>query len=308
LIFSFDVKLVVQLARETGQISGISVEDEELLEFLRWTLSQLKTEIHSAVKDIDAYNETIAENLPLHKRFGKIKRILLWEHVPGIQRLDKALGQTSLQRFETAINKMNVEHLIPAMTANIFFHYCQLCYDANGYFKDRPALSPRIQYKEMADGRDEGLTEIAGGSEKAFEDWHRNKSRRGGHPWEICRGGNSTHIALMVSKKSNGWQLYLAGSSRARVLETAKMAIALSEREIPFILANARELLNMLKGTDYCGIVPKEMIPKYCHSCFPEEDPIIDFINPWHDEIIAEVVKQYAVWYPIERVKLVRQQ
>ena len=98
--------------------------------------------------------------------------------------------------------------------------------------------------------------------------------------------------------------MYLAGSSRARVLEAARMAIALSENDVPFILADAQELLRMLKGIDYCGIVPKDVTPKYCHNCFPREDNIIDFINPWHDKEVVEVIKKYATWYPLDRLEL----
>ena len=73
-------------------------------------------------------------------------------------------------------------------------------------------MTPRAKYRKMAYGRDEGLVDIAGDPEKAFDDWYCDKSHRGGHPWEICRGGNSTHISLIVHKKKEGWQLYLAGS------------------------------------------------------------------------------------------------
>ncbi len=137
-------------------------------------------------------------------------------------------------------------------------------------------FAARDKYKKMADGRDEGLLDIDGDSGKTFEKWYLDKTVRVGHPWEICRGGNSTHISLIVHKGKDGWQLYLAGSSRARVVE----------------------------GSDYCGIVPKSMIPKYCHSCFPEEDEIIDFINPWHDKGVIEVIKEYATWYPLDKLEL----
>ncbi|HBG25596.1 MAG: hypothetical protein A2Y10_04905 [Planctomycetes bacterium GWF2_41_51] len=303
-IFIFEPKLVFQLNIETGQISGISFEDDKLVAFLLWVQSNIKTEILTASRDIDAYNEYIIDNLPLHKRFGKIKRLELWEHIPEIERLDVALGETHLRQFEIALSKMDTEAVIPAMTADKFFHYCQLCYDANGYFKNKQSETSRSKYKKMADGRNAGLIDIPGNSEKAFSDWYRDKSHIGGHPWEICKGGNSTHISLIVQKKPHGWQLYLAGSSRVRVVETARMTIALSENKIPFVLADAQELLQMLKGTDYCGIVPKDMTPKYCHSCFPPEDKIIDFINPWHDEKIIKVVKKYATWYPLDRLKL----
>jgi hypothetical protein len=303
-ILIFDTKIVFQLDHETGQISGVSFEEDKLVEFLLWVQSNVKKEIKTASRDIDAYNEYIAENLPLHKRFGKIKRLQLWQHIPEMERLDVTLGKTHLRQFETAVNKMNTKALIPTMTADQFFHYCELCYDANHYFKDKQPMTPRSKYKKMADGRDEGLVEIPGKSDKAFDDWYRKKAHTGGHPWEICRGGNSTHITLMVNKKPNGWQLYLAGSSRVRVVETARMAIALSEHDIPFVLEDDQALLQMLKGTDYFGIVPKDMTPKYCHSCFPDEDKIIDFINPWHDDEVAEVITKYAAWYPLDRLEL----
>ena len=67
-----------------------------------------------------------------------------------------------------------------------------------------------------------------------------------------------------------------------------------------------RASLHMLEGGDYCGIVPKSVIPKYCHSCFPEEDKIIDFVNPWHDKEIIEVIEKYATWYPLDKLELLK--
>ena len=55
-IFSFEPKLVFQLNIETGQISGLSFEDDKLVEFLLWVQSNAKTEILAASRDIDAYN------------------------------------------------------------------------------------------------------------------------------------------------------------------------------------------------------------------------------------------------------------
>jgi hypothetical protein len=155
----------------------------------------------------------------------------------------------------------------------------------------------------MADGREGGLLEVPGDSPRAFNDWYTGGAWVGGHPWEICRGGNTTHISLSAHKDKEDWKLYLAGFSWVRVVETAKMAIALFENNIPFILIHAQEMLLMLKGIDCLGIVPDDVTPKYCHSLFPKEDQIIDFINPWHDEEIVKVIKKYAEWYPIDVLK-----
>lgn len=48
---------------------------------------------------------------------------------------------------------------------------------------------------------------------------------------------------------------------------------------------------------------PKDMIPKYCHHYFPDEDKIIDFINPWHDENMYEAIAKYATWYPLDKLQ-----
>lgn len=48
---------------------------------------------------------------------------------------------------------------------------------------------------------------------------------------------------------------------------------------IPFKLWVAKEILAMVSGTDYIGIVPEKIIPVYCHSYFPKEGHILDFMN-----------------------------
>jgi len=131
----------------------------------------------------------------------------------------------------------------------------------------------------MADGRHCGLTEVDEDSVTAFREWYDNKSTCSGHPWEVCRGGNSTHIALYVFDTEDGWKLRLAGSSKGRVVETIKMALALYEKKAPFILGKAEEILRMIKGIDNIGIVPETLIPVYYHSLFPDGDRINYFMN-----------------------------
>jgi len=56
----------------------------------------------------------------------------------------------------------------------------------------------------------------------------------------------------------------------------------------------------MLKGLDYLGVVPENVTPRYCHSTFPAEDRINDFLDPWNDPELVAVVKARAEWYPVE--------
>jgi hypothetical protein len=103
-------------------------------------------------------------------------------------------------------------------------------------------------------------------SPEAFEEWFDKREWQFGHPWEVCRGGNSTHISLYVNKKKIGWELSLAGKSRVRFAETVRFAIALYNQNIPFRLLDAKEILAMVSETDYIGIVPEKVMPVYCQS------------------------------------------
>jgi len=124
------------------------------------------------------------------------------------------------------------------------------------------------------------------------------------HPWEICRGGNSTHILLSVSDIHNGWCLLLAGSSTVRVEETVRMAVALYQACIPFHLSEAREIFNMVNGNDFIGIIPDTVFPRYCHSLFPDEDRVIDYMNLGYEN--TEAIIAAAHWYPPDRISVVR--
>ena len=201
------------------------------------------------------------------------------------------------------IRKSFDQQLLSDISAEDFFRYCEICYDANAYFaeSDRELL-PREKYTKMADGRHGGLLDIASDNGDDFRKWYHNAIRVGAHPWEICRGGNSTHISLMVSTVKEGWSLFLDGSSIVRVEETVHMAVALYENRIPFTLHKSEEIFRMITGNDYIGIVPEHIFPRYCHSLFPDEDRIIDFMNLGHeytDKIISN-----AYWYPLEPIQI----
>jgi hypothetical protein len=135
-----------------------------------------------------------------------------------------------------------------------------------------------------------------------FADWLQE--RMAAHPWEICRGGNSTHISLFISEVENNWALRLAGSSIFRVEETVRMAVALFDNKIPFQLSDAEEIVRMVTGSDFIGIVPDAIFPRYCYSLFPKEDKIIDFMNIGFDKEIIPKIIEKTYWYPLEKITL----
>ena len=46
------------------------------------------------------------------------------------------------------------------------------------------------------------------------------------------------------------------------------------------MLSDPEEIVRMITGTDYIGILPDNVVPRYCANLFPHEDRIIDFMNP----------------------------
>ena len=274
--------------------------------FVEWLKERLLNEISNLRKDPQGYNMYIQQNLSWTKRTGRIKRKDFWQILgDNTFRPDKALGKKTISKLEVLVNEMKKEEvkLLPEITANTFFRLCEICYDANDYFKkSNETLTPLQKYLEMADGRDAGLRDVEGDSTGAFHDWYHDSGRMGAHPWEICRGGNSTHISLFVSEVDNKWGIWLAGSSIVRVEETVKMAVALHENNIPFNLRDADEIVRMVTGNDYIGIVPDTVFPRYCHSLFPKEDKVIDFMNLGTDKEITEALIPKIHWYPLEEV------
>jgi len=215
-------------------------------------LKCLDKEIRRLKRNPEKWNLNLENHLSYNKRFGRIKREDFW-NIRGneSERLDNKIGGEGIKKLSAYIRKSlstDFTAIIPSMTADDFFRYCEIAYEANDYFKgDRKGLSAREKYSSMADRRDDGLSEINGDSPKAFRDWLNGPSRMGGHPWEICRGGNSTHISLYVSQEGDHWKLTLAGSSRVRVEETVRIALAFIDQKIPFHLRDGEEILRMVK-------------------------------------------------------------
>lgn len=55
--------------------------------------------------------------------------------------------------------------------------------------------------------------------------------------------------------------------------------------------------------TDYIGIVPHNIIPKYCESMFPSEyGRVVDFMHVY-DEEIQEFGHQ-IIWLPMEQAEM----
>jgi hypothetical protein len=109
---------------------------------------------------------------------------------------------------------------------------------------------------------------------KTYQWYHGG--RGGGHPWEVCRGGNTTHIDLGVVERHERWSIFLRGSSTGRMVETIKIALALTKAELPVELHDAEDLASQLLGMDNLGIIPRFIINHRAAQHFEKEDNVFD--------------------------------
>ena len=306
--FYLDGKLFGRIKEEYKPSDYESFIADSFKRFIDLFQERINDDMDKLRKDPVAYNNYIRENLPWAKRYGKINRKEYWDLLgEDAFRPEKNLGREIISKLKQFVetNKNGRIPLLQEMTANTFFRICEICYDANDYFKNRgKAITPIEKYQDMADGRDAGLTNIDGDSTEAFYKWYHSGEILGAHPWEICRGGNSTHISLYISEKDDKWFLCLEGSSIVRVAETVRMAVALFDNKIPFELRDAEEIVRMITGRDFIGIVPENVYPSYCHSLFSKDDKIFDFMNLGFDRDQIPKIVAKATWYPLEEISL----
>ncbi len=299
--FFIDSTLVFQLKEESVCEQKYDFQSD----LIDWLSSAVSETILLIEADIDSYNHYIDANLPYSKRTGRILRKDYWDiFSEDVEDFKHSITPEMVENLNEIRNHPRIDEnsYLSAISSGDFFRFCEIGYDANHYFDSTKKLSSKEKYLAKADGRDCGLRKLDESSVAEFADWYKNEKNCGGHPWEICRGGNSTHISLYVCHDDNGWYLWLEGSSRIRVVETILMADALYKLKIPFTLGKSEEIYKMVCGNDYIGIVPEKVTPRYCHSYFPPEDKIIDFMNLGSERVPELIQKSY--WYPLDAVKL----
>lgn len=263
-----------------------------------WLLSEVKRCV--AEVENGTYNATVQRNLPPQHRTGTIVRKDLYDIFPEErEEYFEGLRDEEREYFILNARKDAPQERLPSMSANDFYTFCSIGYVANGY--EHTNLPLRKQYDRYADGRDEGLSEIDQDSPEAFLDWLENRKQYGGHPWEVCRGGNSTHISLYVYHDAKGYFLSLSGSSWGRTIETVKFFNALHRMGIPVCVREANLLVERMLETEKIGIIPEGIMPAYCEMYFPGED-IIAFRNLPEEH--REEVAKHCLWQNVPEVKL----
>ena len=269
----------------------------DVSEFVEWLIKVSEETVEALLAG--TYNSMINETLPPQHRVGTIRRRDFYKVFPNANKED-FVGLSCLEMYEFigAASHNEPCGTLTSMCANDFYKFCSLGYVANGYHVTD--MTPMEQYKRFADGRDEGLSEIDPNSHKAFSEWLKNR-QGGGHPFEVCRGGNSTHIDLFVTNKQGKYLLTLRGDSENRFVETIKFYLALRHAKVPVVLLNAKKLVDRVLGEEEIGIVPEGVFPRYCASYFPGKE-IISFMNLPEEN--REELVSLCKWHDIAPVSL----
>jgi hypothetical protein len=279
---------------------------EDYSHLIKW----ITEAVDNCIEELEhkTYNNRIFREVPYDFRTGTISRKSYWEIFP--EQKKACLGNLSkkeITEFRQFVTNQDYSTYKPktrikSMTAHDFYTWCSLGYKANNY-ESCEGFPVQVQYYNHADGRDEGLHNVDYDSPEAFNLWLNCRYEKGGHPWEVCRGGNNTHISLQVCEDKDGYYTYLSGKSWSRAVETIRFCLALVHNNVPVFLEDAKEIMARLSGADCIGIVPKYILPYYCSSLFPYQK-IIDFINLPTELEIANAIIAKADWQELPMARL----
>ena len=274
--------------------------EHDIHEFLEWLLYAVKQALQRL--EDGTYMNYLNTHLPYEHRTGTIVRKDFYDIFPEDRKAFKnELTDAQITEFKQYITEP-LRSPLSTMTANQFYDVCSLGYKENAY--DCEDLNNKELYYRFADGRDAGLITIDGDSATEFDTWYMNLrfGRTSGHPWEVCRGGNSTHVDLYVNKtKENTWNFIVCGKSIGRYVEAIKFYIAIYRKGYPVTINDKDELLARINETEKIGIVPTGVFPRYCESYFPEET-VIAFMNLPYDH--RDEVIEKTSWYPIRKIEI----
>ena len=284
--------------------------------------AQLARIVERVGEDPLRYHGELLRSIPPTLRYGVLPRSFLRDLLPEWQPFLKELTPLEVARMVDICERVDGAPL-DLMTSGRFFDYCRVAYGANPRKFERYGepfdlnASGEELYSRYADGRDDGLRKINPHSPEAFLSWYRS-ARMGGHPWEIYRGGNSSHIDLAIVKEKNqgggsAWRVLLSAFSSTRLVETCRIALALDDAGLPFALDHKDSYLRRLRGTDMVGLVPDEMDLRYAHHHFSKEFGVADSVRfQWfRDEQTGRQIRPWreiaaaATWLPIPELRLV---
>ena len=267
-------------------------------------------------KDWITANKRILVEYPLQRRFGIVSNAVIRASLPDLYRLDRELGKAGTRTFvrlvETGFFMRSENTEIPSMTAADYFEYCRIAYVAGRRKEDEvdTSLSGRDMYARYADGRHEGLLDIDPTSAQEFADWIDGvhpKHKGSGHPWEIKRGGNTTHIDLTVTRpapyRKEVFTVELRGEAIGRMVETLRMFLAIHAAKRPISIANPEGVRKRLLALDNIGIVPSYASLHRANQRFGKSQSVFDVM--YYNDLgrFKRRITPFISWEPLPILK-----
>lgn len=232
-------------------------------------LEAMQKRLERVKRDWIKANREAVDGYPLDRRRGILPHILARESLPDMYRIDEELGVPACEAFIALVESGHFHReenvIAPVLSARDYFRYCKLAYIAGKRPDEKVdgSMSGREMYRRFADGRHDGLLDIDEGSAGEFGDWIDGKHPKrstGGHPWEIKRGGNTTHIDLAVYRppgRNDGLRIELIAPALGRLAEAVRMLLAIHARKLPIGIADPEGIRKRLLAQDNIGIVPR---------------------------------------------------
>lgn len=322
LFFSLGSTINCAFNQESKAVEGsLQVKHQDLLRSVCKSLGEIARRV---AQDPLAYHMEMLRDISPTIRFGTLSRQFCKVLLPDWNRFDRELTPREsadsielLQRAEPRV--------VSGFTSGEFFRLCKIAYLANPDSLDggeRGALDPSLSgqelYRRYANGRDAGLLGIDSESPLAFMHWYLLNDRSGAHPWEIYRGGNTTHIDLGVVLQSeelfSQFKIFLRAPSSSRLAQTCRIALALDRAGVPFEWCDKESYLARLRGEDNVGIVPASQPLLSSAHRFPKELNVFDCI---HFDMLKDfntgkplaawsTIKGVISWLPIRPLMLAR--
>ena len=263
-------------------------------------------------KDWVKANTLMVASYPFNCRTGYVSHALVCASLSDIYRLDEQVGKKKVEKFigivESGYFQNREKAICSSMTAKRYFEYCKIAYIAAQEKQEKidNTLSGLELYERYADGRHEGLLDITLDSEKEFASWldgTHPARERGGHPWEIKRGGNTTHIDLYVSRPSYGetnkFIITIAAHAITRLAEAIRMFLALYDVGFPITISDPEAIYRRLLHQDNIGIVAKYNSLHRANQSFPKDQDVHDVM--YFDDLgrYKRRIKPFVAWKPL---------
>ncbi len=290
-------------------LSGFETPQESI-----WTeLIALSTAwLEQLRKDWIAKSKRMQLEYPLELCQGRGPHAIIRSSFPTHYRLDSALGEEKSQKIidfiESGYLRRSEHTERSSLTANEYFAYCKIAYIA-AQTRDEEVdekLSGRELYRLFADGRDDGLLSIEGDSSEEFSQWldQTHPLRNvGGHPWEIKRGGNTTHIKLAVYRplysKQEVYKVELRGESLGWMAEILQMFLAIHETGLPISIPNPEAVRRRLLAQDFIGIIPAYASYHRGNQRFREDEDVFEVMHYKDLGRYKRRVTPFVTWEPL---------